>query len=340
MIRQAACRWGAQLFMITAVCAAIWGLAAVAQAEAPPVEKPQLSESLVLDAGASCLDHDRLVERVMRWREFADVDASLRVRVRGDAHEPTRIFFSVVRAGIEPTERTLDNAPEDCDQLHSAVALSIALAIDALLSSERQPPLPAAEAKSERNRPAPSFNPEPSGPGLYVELALLAGASVGVLPDTAVVLVPRLQITPLPWLAVSAAGIFTTAENLNVGSAPGRYDAAMLAIGLDGCAGGETTERFSFFMCVGARGGGFATNGYGFENRQRSTRRWWAVAASGQARAWILKTVGIGVSVEALFALAARDLVATSADEEAPPQVRTLSRFGISVSGGPVFRFF
>lgn len=330
-----------QVSKITAVCLAVlwWHGAAGAQT---PIDRTQLDDTLTLDPGASCLEPDRLVGRIVRWREGADVDATLRVRVRGDAHDPTRIFFSVVRVGSEPTERTLDNAPTDCDQLHSAVALSIALAIDALLSNERKLPLPAAvpETKDEDQPRLTRPPPLASGPGFYIELALLAGASVSVLPNTAWVAASRLQLSPLPWLAFAIAGMFTAADELALSGVPGRFDAALLALGLDACAGGETTARFSFFACAGARGGSFATSGYGFERVARSNRRWWGIVASGQARAWVLPTVGIGISVEASFALADRDLVATSATGGGPVQVRTLSRFGLSISGGPVFRFF
>jgi hypothetical protein len=95
----------------------------------------------------------------------------------------------------------------------------------------------------------------------------------------------------------------------------------------------------SFFSCTGIRGGVFLTEGR-YVRERAASRRWWAVAASGQARAWILPSVALGISVEALFTLAARDLVVESTSPTLPPQRSPLSRFGLSISGGPVFRFF
>ncbi|MEY4576799.1 MAG: hypothetical protein RL701_1502, partial [Pseudomonadota bacterium] len=187
------------------VSAALLLAAAVVRAQAPePAE--DLLPTLSLDPGATCLERDRLVARVVRWREQSDIDAnsSLRVEVRGDARDPTRIFFFVELRGAEHTERTervIEQAPSDCDQLHSAVALSIALALDASLSAahrhanilEDPPPQPA---------PAPSRSPEQ--PKQYtLDLALFGGASIGVVPSMTWAVTPRLQFGLAPWLAIA-----------------------------------------------------------------------------------------------------------------------------------------
>jgi hypothetical protein len=328
--------------MIVLSCAAALPLQAQVNTEAGAAQPQSFDAMVRVDAGASCLDRERLIERVARWRQRAPVDPSIRVHVRGDSQLPTRVFFSVVRAGTQPTERVLDNAPADCDQLHSAVALSIALAIDAILAADRAAPMPAA---------LPNLSPPPSaakpaprrhatGPSPYVELGLLGGVSVGVVTNLAVAGLPRLQFAPLPWLALAVAGIGTRSDSATIADVPGAFSTTVLAAGVDACVGGETVERLSFFMCGGARGGQFIAAGAGYSDDLRRTRRWWAIAGSGQARAWIVPSVAIGISIEALFALASRELTLIGKPTGTPNLVRTMPRVGLSVSAGPVFRFF
>jgi hypothetical protein len=106
------------------------------------------------------------------------------------------------------------------------------------------------------------------------------------------------------------------------------------------CSGGEASERLSFYGCAGVRGGLFSTNAFDYAQNDQQNSRWWAVVVSGQARAWILPTVGIAISIEGLVPLAARELVLRSPTPELPDQRRGVSRVGLGVTGGPVFRFF
>jgi hypothetical protein len=287
-----------------------------------------------LDSGATCLEREKLITRIVRWRETEDVDPSLQVQVWGDPKVPTRVFFSVARAGIDPAERTLANAPSDCDELHSAVALSIALAIDSLFAAQGPTPLTAAiealEAKSSAHEPT-----EKAVYARYWELGLLVGATLSIVPGMGLAALPRVQLTLLPWLSLGAEGVVTRAERLTLGAGPGSYDATVLAAGVDACAGGETAERMSFYVCLGGRGGGFSTQGYGSDDSSTYTRQWWVLSGSSQARAWILPAFGLGIGIEGMFSLFERLLVLRGST-----QSQAVPRFGLAVSVGPVFRFF
>jgi hypothetical protein len=314
---------------------------AVGQVEQPATARvPSLADLVGVDAGATCLDRDTLIERIERWRQHTSADPSIRVQVRGDPELATRVFFSVVRVGTPPTERVLNNAPLDCDQLHSAVALSIALAIDAILSADRAT-FVAPMAIVPKTAPPPAAKPPlrrpAGGPNRYLEVGLMGGASVGVVTNLAAAALPRLQFAPVPWFAVALTGLATQDGHATIAGADGQFSATVLALGLDACAGGETLERLSFFMCAGARAGQFTTQGTGYDPGYRRSTPWWAIAGSGQARAWIVPSVGIGIGVEALFALAPRDLVV---EGSSPLLTRATSRVGINIAAGPVFRFF
>jgi hypothetical protein len=297
-----------------------------------------LDGQLTLDSGATCLERKRLISRIIRWRETEDVDATLKVQVWGDPKIATRVFFSVAREGVNPAERTLANAPSDCDELHSAVALSIALAIDSLFAARNQAPLMAALVELEQQQQAKD---EAAGTSYrpFWEAGLLVGATLSIVPTVAMAALPRVHYAVLPWLAIAAEGVLTRAERLTFLAGPVTYDATVIGGGLDACFGGETAERMSFYVCVGGRGGGFLTQGYGTGGNASTTvtRPWWALSGSAQARAWILPSFGIGIGIEGMFALLDRTL---SLKTDQGDQTQSLQPFGLAVSGGPVFRFY
>jgi hypothetical protein len=302
----------------------------------PAPQGHSLQNIVTLAPGATCLDRDRLIDRVARWLQRTTIEAPLRVVVRGDSELPTRVFFSVVREPGDSAERRLDNAPSDCDQMHSAVALSIALAIEATL----QHPLTAAGDIPDDAVKAPGWQRPPPPRRPHLELAVLGGASIGVLTAPALGGSSRLAISPLSWLEIAITGLATHVPGESVAPIVGSFTQTVVAGGLDACFGGETVQGVGFFMCVGGRAGTFRSAGMGFNTRNRAqTEGWWALAGSGQGRFWVSGVVGIATSVEALYSLVPRDLSVLGVDG-APDYVRHVPRLGLSVTVGPVFRFF
>ena len=295
----------------------------------------ELSDLVTVEPGATCLDRDRLIDRVARWLQRSVIDAPLRVHVRGDPQLATRVFFSVVREPGDAAERRLDNVPSDCDQLHSAVALSIALAIEATLQN---PESAAGDVPDEPSK-RPGWKRKATSRPAHLDLALLGGATVGVLTGASFAGAPRLAVSPWPWLEVALAGLATHLTGETVQDVTGTFASTLLAGGLDLCFGGETTQAVAFFMCVGGRAGSFRTKGDGFNMQNFERSDWWAaLAVSGQGRFWFSGPVGIGTSVEALYSLRPRDLVVMGVD--APDSKREVPNLGLTVTIGPVFRFF
>jgi hypothetical protein len=298
-----------------------------------------LDEIVSVDPGATCLDRARLIDRVARWLQRTEVDVPLGVQVRGDADLATRVFFLVKTEPGDSAERRLDNAPSDCDQLHSAVALSIALAIEATLQRP-----PGSKGLPDVPDKPPGWQRKPAAHPMHLELALMAGASVGVLTGASFAGTPRLGFSPLEWLELSIVGLATHLSGETIAQVGGgSFESTLLAGGLDACIGGETTQGVSFFMCAGGRFGSFRGAGSGFNaGNVTSFKPWWALAGSGQARFWISSAIAVGTSVEALYALAQRDIVVRPArpEDDSPEVRRPVSSLGLSVTIGPVFRFF
>ena len=92
----------------------------------PPVPTIPLSEALELGANATCLERDKLVERVLLPGCARHVDEGVRVRVRGSAARPARGLVRDQRGTSggkrERAERTMADAPADCDPAPSALA--------------------------------------------------------------------------------------------------------------------------------------------------------------------------------------------------------------------------
>ncbi|HEX7481268.1 MAG TPA: hypothetical protein VF331_25930 [Polyangiales bacterium] len=348
------------------VTIALWaaaGPAAVVRAQPPaalPPERP-LAAAMQVEPGATCLDLQRLALRVARWRERDTVDARIRVRVQGDAHSSTQVSFSVTVEGGAHAERTISDAPVDCDQLHSAVALSIALSIDATLTAGNpsdpvveipvpaEPPASTAHAPGiqltpdlptyeQRRRPDSHTEDSRSSPP-HLELGVYGGATTGLLTDTSLALAPRLSFAPNAWFSVAVAGLASTLADQIIPQTPGHFDLRLLAAGADVCAGHEVVESLQLQACLGVRAGVLRATGTGYPRAMDGTEPWLASALSAQARVWLASWAAIGVAVEGLAPFA-RHVILIRGVLGAPDRSRLLPAIGLATTIGPVFRFF
>ncbi len=310
-----------------------------------------LAQVVQLDAGATCLEMDRLTLRITRWRERDTVDARIRVDVHGDAASANRVSFTVTKLGGASAQRTLANAPEDCDELHSAVALAIALSIDATLidpraQKEAELPVPdAAEPEHTPLLPPPALlqHPERSRPAaeapMHLELGLLIGPSVRVLRDTTPAFSPRLWFSPLPWFSLSLTGYVTHLAEQRVGTTPGDVSSTLATGGLEACFGGQPIEQLDLTGCIGGRLGALHNRGTGFTPNFTTTNAWSAISGAVQLRAWVVREVAVGVSIEG-FVPPAEYVILVRGVRGAADQSAAFPHFGLLIAIGPVFRFF
>jgi hypothetical protein len=312
-------------------------------------ERP-LAEVVKLDAGATCLELDRLTLRIARWRERDSVDARIHVDVHGDPSLPNRITFTVTKEGGASAQRTLGDAPKDCDELHSAVALAIALSIDATLMDARaqkeadiplpeppppEPPKPTLLQLDKPREPSANESKEP----MHLDAGILVGPSVHVLRTTSFAFAPRVWFFPVPWFALSATGYVTYGSGQSIGTTPGRVATTLGAAGLEACFTGQPIRRFDLLVCGGARLGSMRNVGSGFTASFRDTDMYVGASAALQLRVWMEERIALAVSIEGLAPL--RDYVMlVSGTGGSKDQSATLPGLGLNVALGPVFRFF
>ncbi|MBM4362775.1 MAG: hypothetical protein FJ104_08845, partial [Deltaproteobacteria bacterium] len=162
--------WRAARRAGTVVLGLLLATAAARADPVPPRATRPLAEVLEVRGVSPCLAPGTLAEEVEEWLGRDRVDARLRVRVDALAD---RSVFSISLGSATPHARAFPELPADCEAQRRTVALSIALAIDALA--------PAAPGRSIALRPSISVDvvastPWPAGSGLG------GAVSLGIAP--------------------------------------------------------------------------------------------------------------------------------------------------------------
>jgi hypothetical protein len=310
-----------------------------------PGEPTAVADALSLDPGATCLEHDRLVEQVVTWLERDELDPRLTVVVEGDAIETRTLRFTLQDRGQPIAERTFAPGPSSCDDLHSVVALAIALAVDAtVLESVGIAPAPVVEPLPA---PAPLPAPDPVStaaiePSPLAELAprrspwalraqLRGLLTVGVPPTLGGGGQLGLE---LGWrdLVDVQLGAFATS------SGPQPVDEATLTITLvaaraDVCVGPQL-RRVRPRLCGGVLGGSALAQARGFRDDYRTTLPWVAVALGGDVRVGLGPRTALSFGLDGLVSVV-RPVFDVREDFQVR-QLRDLPRFGATIGMGVV----
>ena len=310
-------------------------------AAAAPTARLPVQAAIEVQPGATCLERERLARRVARWLGRDHIDARLRIHGRGGA-SPTEVAFTVHRLQHEqPAMRTLTDVPEPCDQLHAAVGLSIALAVDAAVfggATARPGPAPPAEPAE------PPVEPEEqraygAEPGPRAAVALLAGFSAGMLLSETPVGALRVGLGIEPWFDVRLSALGTWGGGERFQDLEGTFDTRLLLGTLELCLAGNLGRLLRLTGCLGGGLGEFRTSGRGFLSPVDEGKLWAAASGGLFAEVALAPWLALAAGVDLLLPLMGRTIrVATlsggTADE------RTVRAAAAVVSLGPVFRFF
>jgi hypothetical protein len=238
--------------------------------------------------------------------------------VQGDSNDPHSAVFDIVRAGTTRTRR-FDRAPQSCDELHAAVGLAIALAIDMAVLDD----LTEMRASDE----------PPPGPRWLA--TFLVGFGQELLPGTALAAEVGLTLSPLPILRLRLDAAVQRVFGAEIPASAGQLDATFVGIGLSLCMGGRLLDRLSALLCAGPLGGEVFARGRGYAP-SRSARKGLFGVRSG---ARLVVTAGLSwvldVSLTALVRAPTYE-VTRSADD---PLLRRPSSAAVSLLFGPAVEF-
>jgi hypothetical protein len=132
MLRAPATARGAPCIAALALVVALSLVVRTAVAAAPNVpDETELGAVVELTTLSPCFDRASLTDAIERWLDRSTVDARLRIRVASVDGAPS---FSIQLGSEAPLVRRFESGGTDCDAERDALALSIALAIDALSS--------------------------------------------------------------------------------------------------------------------------------------------------------------------------------------------------------------
>ena len=106
----------------------------------------QVGEKLELQPGVTCLEVERVAERIDFWLAGFPVRSDFRIEVRGSRHDPRSIEVVLHDDAGNLTRRSFAPGPERCADLHDAAGLSAALLIKAASGVEVEPAEPGDPA--------------------------------------------------------------------------------------------------------------------------------------------------------------------------------------------------
>ena len=316
--------------------------AASEPARAPAAASPQipLAGAIVVAPGATCLAADVLIRRVARWLRRDMIDIGLRVELKGSLTRKNVASFAIVRRDGRRFERRFDDGPLDCDQFHSALALSIALAIDAALSGDAFGPREGSMLPADEDLLAAPEHVAP--PYFKLAFGILGQATAGVLTSVSGALSARVDVGFVPWLDLRATLMGTRLDDQTFATAPGRFAMTLLAGQVDACLAHAVAPRLRFRLCAGGAVGALHSRGHDDTELDglSDVQPWIALDGGIEAQAELLSWFALVVNVDLVVPLAKQRIVVTGAERAAVAGQRELTAVGVLVGAGPLFRIF
>lgn len=277
-------------------------------------DEQSVDEALTLATIHPCLPRAELVEDIEDFLERDRIDAEVRIKVGEDDGAP---WFSITVPGAPATSRIFDDLPRECVEARRVVALSIALAVDAL-----------APARAHGTSSWPSAE-------------ILAYGTLGSSFPDKVALGGGLsaRFAHLGPFVPSLGGFAVTAAGQHLGSAPSlRYDATLVAGRLEGCGMIPVGDRVALALCAGPVAGAFTTSPSGVPDAHSVTTLWLGAVAAFELHVTLARSLFVHLGVDGLLSLR-RNVVQAQNREGDPAVLQEFPRVQALVRAGPGFSF-
>jgi hypothetical protein len=284
-------------------------------------DEPSRPIEEALTVGPSrCLEAKPLAQHVTMWLKRSSIDRRISVEI-SDA--PDGVRFVVRRDGVVLGQRTLEVAKIPCQEIHAALGLGIASAIDGTVLEDlgvtAKPSAPPVESVPPRLPPGlippPPMSrleppphvasirepaPQPAQHGPVLTITVQGVALINVLPKVTLAFAPSAELSILRGFDLRASALVTGNTAVTVGSGTG--DAALIAGRFDACAGRVLLDDLARIRgCAGLFAGAVNASGTGFPDNRTTTAPWVAPALRVDARWSLTRLFGIVVGVDGLF---------------------------------------
>lgn len=291
------------------LCSVVLANAAPARA----VDTERIQSLVRVEPGATCLTAARLAAEVEPLLDDVQVPNDFRFVVQGSATDSRVAKLRILRGDQVVAERAFDPGPELCSRFHTAVGLTIALAINAARVEQREPPRQWAVA----------------GAGLL---------AYGVVPQLSPGLELQLRhgLGEHAWVRAGLLGAFAFGVSLDDGE--GAFDATLVAARIDGCARTELGSGLRGAGCFGLLGGALHAAGDQLMQSSSATVPWLALSGSANvdlalSESWSLE---LGLSANVLLHRVEVGLENTEGIQTRSLQLQQVS---FALGFGPVYNF-
>jgi len=313
--------------IVTAAVGAALFFAAVASGDVPPLS----AGTFEVDQGL-CFDRDALTARVQHWTT-GPIDPRVRVRV---TRSDSEISFTLVRDSSAVGQRMLSLPHAMCGDATDAVALAIALALDA---NQGEPAAPEGhEPDLEEIRPAEADRvlPPPRPASKHpVSVSAAALGSVGLLPQAAFGLAVGLDTRWTRAFETHVAVFGVTATSVPPYSANGSTLTTTLGAAIvDACAG-ASVRSMRLRTCAGGAFGAVLSNA-SEEGVQIPVIGWAGPTARVDGTLPLTRSVAVSASVDGFMALLRPDRTVESGGGYFPA-LAPLPAYGLGAAAGLAF---
>ncbi len=268
------------------------------------------SDLIQLEAAAPCLDDAQLESRVHSASQ-QPIPADLRVRIHSGVDGT--LVFSISRGSQQIASRSFSADTGDCDAYADALALSIAVGLDAIMLPEPPAALverASAPANDRQSQQAPWLH-------LWGGAGLTTGPIQNVSPTT------RLGLASSFGLAIDGSVGAEMAWPIGVPIAGGTARSHLLTAFGEACYRPTRSGQVSFLACGAVHWGVLRAYGEGFARQDAGLGSWGAVGGGPSVEYATKTAVVFRLSVRSMWAFARPKVVVASPQGEWVAQLQT-----------------
>ena len=317
-----------------------------------PPNRTVTTSILVVKAPHGCLDQQRLAHHVAAWLGEKQVDARLRVEVRGHPTRRDAVHCRVMRDTEVVVDREFQPLPPDCESTHAAVGLAIAIAIestvlDAFMRHEvsedgassprqysREPLSPADPAGRASEADSFARRGQPRIDGIGLRISAVSAIGLHPLVGFGGQFLTELRFRRLVGLRLGG----TATRGLRTDVGEGGAVVSWFAARADACLGG-TTGATRLEGCAGAIYGPAIASGRDLDVTATSVTSWLAVVAGFAFTVPATRQVAFTLDLDLVVPVVRPNLVITTSDTGEVAAQRGLPAAGAMLSLGVVIQF-